>query len=154
MRGRSKEMLRDVGLKLRNLRRELDFTKKEMAKRCGVDTSTYYRNESGSAFPSARTLRLLCHEYDISMDWLLFNKGPMRFKQKEPGTKPRKEPEVVVKTITVPMELPGDVEELFDHMKGIPLLHYEILTHFHKFKVENEGLVKSSMVREQKKENS
>ncbi|MCP5053137.1 MAG: hypothetical protein GY940_38575, partial [bacterium] len=119
----------------------------------------YYRNESGAAIPGARTLWLLCKEYDVSMDWFLFNKGPMSFKQKEPGTtepetKPQKEPEVIIKTITVPMELPGDVEELFDHMKNIPLLHYEILTHFHKFKVENEGLVKSSMVREQKKENS
>lgn len=36
--------------------------------------------------------------------------------------------------------LPDDVREMTEAMKKIPLLHYEILSHFHRFKKDNNDL--------------
>ncbi|MCP5051837.1 MAG: helix-turn-helix transcriptional regulator [bacterium] len=145
---KSRAMLQEVALKLRKLRKQLGYTKSQMAARVGLTPSGYYRNEGGETFPNFKTLRMLCSEHDISMDWFIFNKGPMYFKEKvEPK---EKEPEVIIKTVEVPKELPKDIQELMDHMEGIPLLHHEVLAYFQRFKVDNKDLVKSSM--EQEKE--
>ncbi len=147
---KSRAMLQEVALKLRKLRKLLGYSKIQMAARVGVTPSGYYRNEAGETFPNFKTLRMLCNEHDISMDWFIFNKGPMYFKEKiEPGGT-EKEPEVIIKTVEVPKELPKDIQELIDHMEGIPLLHHEVLAYLQRFKVDNKDLVKASM--EQEKE--
>ena len=40
-------------------------------------------------------------------------------------------------------ELKPDVKELVTHMAGIPLLYYEIMAHYQRFKVDNKELMES-----------
>jgi hypothetical protein len=43
------------------------------------------------------------------------------------------------------IETKAEVEELLAHMERIPLLYYEVLVHFQRFKIENRELVEASM---------
>jgi hypothetical protein len=87
-------------------------------------------------------------KFDASMDWLLFNKGPLFYKEKTPEeTKqpPEEKPPVQQKQPEKQTEekFPGleqvmtDVKELLDYMAKDPLLKYEVLVYFYKYKKEN-----------------
>jgi transcriptional regulator with XRE-family HTH domain len=152
--------LQELGAKLKKLRQHFDLTRLQMASRFKVTPSAYSKNESGLTFPGLPSLRALCLELDVSMDWLLFDKGPMIFEKKAPPPETAKQPPVEKKAEEEPIpdkkaatpaakELAPDVKELFEHMENIPLLHYQILAQFQQFKVDNPELVKSA-VRQQK----
>jgi transcriptional regulator with XRE-family HTH domain len=152
--------LQELGAKLKKLRQHFDLTRLQMASRFKVTPSAYSKNESGLTFPGLPSLRALCLELDVSMDWLLFDKGPMIFEKKAPPPETAKKPPVEKKAEEEPVpdkkaatpaakELAPDVKELVEHMENIPLLHYQILAQFQQFKVDNPELVKST-VRQQK----
>ena len=71
-----------VGERLAQIRKMLNYTSRQMATRLGITDSGYSRNESGENLPGISSLRVLQKEYDISIDWLFFNKGPMHYKSK------------------------------------------------------------------------
>ncbi|MCP5050792.1 MAG: helix-turn-helix transcriptional regulator [bacterium] len=73
---------RQVGRRLRQLRKQFNRSLDEMAKKMGVSKSAYYKNEGGLHIPDWKTLNLLQSEYNISLDWLIFNKGPRNFQTK------------------------------------------------------------------------
>jgi len=56
--------------RLKEIRKELGYTQKEMAKTCGVAYATLQRYEKGSDFP-AGTLFLKIAELGYNLDWLL-----------------------------------------------------------------------------------
>lgn len=78
------------------------------------------------------------------MDWLLTGRGEMIYDEKKqrrlsgPETSPEKE-KIKMEHIT------GDINDLLEHMAQIPLLRYEILSFFYKFKLNYKELVESSM---------
>ncbi len=77
-----KSLPRKGSMKLKQLREIFNITSKEMARRLGVTRTTYWKNEGGGAFPAFRSLKVLMDDFDISMDWFIFDKGPMYFKEK------------------------------------------------------------------------
>ena len=104
-------------------------------------------------------------EDQVSLDWLIFSKGPMYFNEKERAA----EIEVLKKQLSLKTEsekaVPPDsekekkvawpdlkpgIKELVEHMEAIPLLYYEILGQFQRFKIDNKALVDSSMVSSEK----
>jgi transcriptional regulator with XRE-family HTH domain len=149
-----KKALQEMGAKLKKLRQHLGLTRQQMAAHFKVTRTAYYKNENGVSFPSLPSLRALCLGFDVSMDWLLFDKGPMISKKKEPPPEPPKkpQPEITPKEEKTPdkeivvekkKELEPEVEELVAHMESIPLLHHKILTEFQQFKMDHPELVKS-----------
>ena len=60
-----------IGKKLRELRKEVGFTQKQVAKLMNKSETGYASWEQGLAEPSVNDLRLLCRIYDISADDLL-----------------------------------------------------------------------------------
>jgi len=135
-----------VGQKLRGLREEFNLTVPEMSERLRLKANTYRKNESGVAFPSPNTLHHLVKEFAISLDWFFFNHGPQYFKQKDR----EEELEGKIKELQSQLEeaenttaagsgLPSEVKELVDHMAKTPLLHYEILAQYHRFKMNHKG---------------
>jgi transcriptional regulator with XRE-family HTH domain len=56
---------------------------REMAVRLHITPGAYSKNERGLNFPGLDTLRCLTRDFDISMDWLIFEKSPMYNKEKE-----------------------------------------------------------------------
>jgi len=83
MDSRKKEILKAVAIRLRKVREQLGYSPKEMAFRLEVSPGAYNKNEKGVNFPWLDTQRRLLEDFDISMDWFLFNKGTMFYKEKD-----------------------------------------------------------------------
>ncbi len=79
---RSQEERQKVAAKMRALRKECGLSVMDMSRRLGLSRSTYHGYENGTRYPSTPILRILNDEYDISIDWLLFDRGPRKCSQK------------------------------------------------------------------------
>jgi len=111
-----------TGRRLRQLRNHFNYSLDEMARKLGLSKSGYFKNEGGFTFPGLKTLDRLQRSYDISMDWLIFNRGPMYYKQKAPvEKKPGLE------------EQSPEVRQLLAAMEQDPRLKHEILAYFFKY---------------------
>ena len=82
-----KSLLRGIAGRLRQIREPLGYTHREMGELINVDRSSYTRYESGETFARMMSLYRLGTQLDISMDWLIINKGPMYYKAKEVNEK-------------------------------------------------------------------
>lgn len=125
------KLVEQIGERLRGLRKQIDFSTNEMARRVGLSRSGYYKQESGRSLPRLETLNTLQQEYDISMDWLFFNKGPVRFREKSVT---KDEPKGID-----PENLSPHVLELIEYMEKDPRLQHEILVQFFKYKEQKEN---------------
>lgn len=125
-----KSLLREIGERLRKLREPFNFSQNQMADYLGAYRSSYSRYESGRFSPQLISLYRLAMANDVSLDWLIANRGPMLYSEKEkPGVGP----------------LGEDVDELLEHMKHIPLLRHEVLVLFYKFKEDHKEMVDIAM---------
>jgi transcriptional regulator with XRE-family HTH domain len=120
-----------------------------MAARLGVKTNTYHKNENGETFPGAKTLNLLQEEFGISMEWFMFGRGPMYYKDiladpaaaiKKEG---REELETALKEVSGKLEkfawleeAGPEMETLLLEMEKDPQLRFELLAYFYKYKKE------------------
>jgi transcriptional regulator with XRE-family HTH domain len=159
--------LQVIGARLKKAREGAGYNRKQMAASMGITPSAYSKNEHGLNFPGIASLRRLSEKNDISMDWLLFNKGAMYHKENE---KQKKELEKAVEALTKEvdrlkheleterkgqkagvwdkdsrMDMNFEVKELLGYMERVPMLYHEILLHFQKFKVEHKELLEASL---------
>jgi transcriptional regulator with XRE-family HTH domain len=119
----SRGIAQNIGARLRRLRNQHNYTRPEMAAELGIHRTAYYKNETGETFPGSNTLYRLQKHFNISIDWLLFNKGPMHFKDKlQPAEK----------TPGLAEQVP-EVREMLDVMARDPQLKHEILAYFFKY---------------------
>lgn len=145
--------LRTVAVKLKQFREKSGYSLTGMATHLGMTASGYNKNEHGENFPGIVTLQRLSELDGVSMDWLLFDKGPMYFQAKggreevleQEVSALKRELEVVRERASALDNMP-DVKALVDTMKRVPMLYHEILLHFQKFKVENKDLLDSPPV--------
>ncbi len=94
------------------MRKEHEYTRREMALHLGITQTNYYKNESGICFPRLDTLRRLHTDFDISMDWLMFGSKQMHNKEKQPI--------INAETKTTGLENTNpDARELLDAMEKI-----------------------------------
>lgn len=147
-----KDLLKDIGYKLKKARQTLKHSSGHMISSLQVAPSSYYRNENGKTSPDIMSLRILGRVFGISLDWLVCDKGPMFYKEKKTGEKEKQEEILEGAAEKGPQRdpldtLPDEIRELVIHMEQIPLLRYEILASFHKFKDEHKGMV-SEAIRE------
>ena len=133
-----KTLLADVGDKLRKARKPLKYSENEMADRLDAYRTSYYRYERGETSPQLRVLYALAKAFDISLDWLIADKGPMYYKEKQVKEKPESATDASQTTHE-------DIKELIEHMEQIPLLRYEVLVMFHKFKEDRKEIVETAM---------
>lgn len=139
-----KTLLREIGEKLRKIRESLKYKRSEMADYISAYRTSYYKYESGDTSPQMTSLYKLGKNYDISMDWLILNKGPMYYKEKEI----KKEDQVDQTPFAGILAIMGkgkDVKELLEHMEHIPLLRHEVLAFFYRFKEEYKEMVETTM---------
>jgi transcriptional regulator with XRE-family HTH domain len=163
------KLLRQVASKLKDLQKQWGYERKEMAAYFGISRAGYGKNEKGQSFPGIKTLFRLSEDHDISIDWFMFDKGPMYFKEKEKmkalETKAAeledkvrelelekanleqksKEQEKDLAEKTAVLEISPEMKDLVEHMNKIPLLYHEVLAAFQKFKWDNKEMVETSM---------
>lgn len=156
-----KELVIDVAHKLRKVRISQNLTASQMAEKLALHPSTYKRNEKNETSPDILSLFNLGNKMNVSLDWLICDKGEMIYKEKveieeeipqpepvlEPGELPGAQEVLEIpenpeeeKTEQLPDPLRQDVRELVEAMEQIPLLRYEVLVLYHKFKLGNKEL--------------
>jgi len=154
MKFNKRDILRESGVRLRKVREQLGCTRPEMAARLGITANGYRKNENGECFPNTQSLFRLFSEYDVSMDWLLFDKGPMHRKEierLEDLEKEKAEPERLKQQLAdckallqdleqetaVLRQAAPEVKEMVIHMEQNPILYHELMLYFHRFAREN-----------------
>ena len=130
-----------------------------MATYFGLKRTSYSKYETGETSPNYLVLEKLGNDFDVSLDWLVCGKGPMIFKEKTTGETANAQPEEEIKQVEdeAPQtprpprqeqeEKPFSREhrELVEHMEKIPVLHYEVMGFYHRFKIDNKELVETAM---------
>ncbi|MCP5106657.1 MAG: helix-turn-helix transcriptional regulator [bacterium] len=137
-----KELAKDTAIRLRKIRKTFNLSTSSMADKLNVERCSYNRNEKGETIPDPFSLYSLGNSLNISLDWLIREEGPMLYTEKMTA---KKEENETPKPKEIPQPLPPDLNELFEHMKHIPRLRFEILAQFHKFKQEHKDLVQQEM---------
>lgn len=161
-----KMVIKDAGKRLEEFRKGLEYSRPQMAAYLGLKLNAYYKNETGIAFPSLDTLYQLTTKNNLSMDWFFFNRGPMHYDEKEKtgeieelkkqlaqeqkklleleeekqvmqAAEKQKEKEAAQ------ADIKPELKELIKEMETVPLLYYEILAHYQRFKVENKTLIEN-----------
>ncbi|MDQ1351440.1 MAG: Helix-turn-helix protein [Acidobacteriota bacterium] len=127
MKQRTKKIVVEAGHRLEVLRKSHDYSRQEMASRLGVSRSNLYKNEIGFYFPRLDTLVRLHDDFDLSLDWLLFDSGPMHTKDKQSALAMENRSKGMVS------ESP-DVMELLTAMEQDQVLRHELLAYFYKYK--------------------
>jgi transcriptional regulator with XRE-family HTH domain len=135
---KDKEISTEIGARLKQIREANRLSIADMARQIGVYRESYARNERGATIPSVISLSNLGYLFDISLDWLIMDKGPMIFTEKTGGSK------AVEQTAGYP-PLSDEIKELLDYMGKIPLLRHEILSHFYRFKEEHQGMMERAI---------
>lgn len=161
------KILKPAGARLKKLRKHLNCDMKQMASRLGIVTNTYYKNENGLSLPSLITLKRLADDFDLSMDWLLFGRGPMFFKEK---AQKEMELEHAMKELNTQLDLERknheaeckkkeeelknqrqkatfiesrpDMKELLEHMEQDAIFYHKLMLYFQEYKIEKKESIK------------
>jgi transcriptional regulator with XRE-family HTH domain len=134
------EFAKATGAKLEKIRKARNITITNMANALAIDRVTYVKNENGVTIPNFLTLYKLADDFDISLDWFVLDEEPMHRSEKITESKVENDAESLQS-----LSYTSDIKELMDHMDKIPLLRYEILAQFHRFKEDHQALVEKSM---------
>jgi len=135
-----KDFAKEMGLKFEKIRKSRHFSITNMARTLGVNRVTYVNNENGRTIPNFFTLYNLGYQFDVSMDWFIFDEGTVNRLEKTVEKKVED-----AQPLSQLQPLLPDIKELLDHMDKIPLLRYEILVQFFKFKEEHQAVVEKAM---------
>jgi transcriptional regulator with XRE-family HTH domain len=65
-----------IALRLKQLRKHLNYSHVDMSSRLGISRGAYTKNEQAINLPGVEAQQRLAIEMDVSMDWLLCGKGP------------------------------------------------------------------------------
>jgi transcriptional regulator with XRE-family HTH domain len=135
-------------IKIRKLKK---FTQVGMARRLDTSVNAYRKNEKGKNFLNFKSLEILAAELGIAMDWYMFNRGPMFFKDSA-------QLETQIKELQTQLEeakqggrtggpghagLPAEVNQLVEAMQRVPQLFHEVMAYFFQFKKAHPELFES-----------
>jgi transcriptional regulator with XRE-family HTH domain len=128
--------MREVGKRLKELRKHLNLTQTELGKQLGIKGSAVGKQERGEALPSTRGLQILASRYNASIDYLLCNRGTLFYDKDDlnrPGSK---------------RVMDGEVEELFSLMARVPLVRNSVMAYFQRFMIENRDVIEKELAGE------
>jgi transcriptional regulator with XRE-family HTH domain len=110
----------------------MGLTRREMAAKLGINKTNYYKNEIGYSLLGIDTMNQLHMNFDISIDWLLFDSHPMHNKEKQQlAVQERGNQGLEAKQ--------PDVKCLLAAMEQDNVLLHEIMLYFYKYKQEREA---------------
>jgi hypothetical protein len=113
--------------------------------------------------PSFQILQQLATDHNISMDWLLCNKGSMHFQEEQNKealelqevraqmAESRDELEKLKQETPWLRQLSPEILEMIEHMEQNQTLFYEMMLHFNRFRDENPRIKKRNTKRTKKK---
>ena len=66
-----------IGARIKELRKALHLTQSEFGDRIGIKQNSVATLESERSEKSERTIRIICHEFNVNEDWLRTGEGDM-----------------------------------------------------------------------------
>ncbi len=142
-----KEELRNaVALRLRQVRSALGFGRERMSNELEIQRGSYARKERGGMMLTPEQLHYLSTRHGINLDWLLTGNGSMLLAGAGEGAGEQEKQEDkhpvpgAAECDTGTPAMLEDYRRLFSEMERIPLLRFEVLAFFHRFKKDNSDL--------------
>jgi len=135
------QILRGLSVRMMEVRQRLDLNRSQMAEILGMSRNTLGKVESGAYFPNLPALHILSERYHVSMDWLIFNKGPSDLRKSQPLAGADAEPlepgtQTQPTTLSAPQTPPEpnahpdpDIRELLETMQEDKHIHHSILAY-------------------------
>ncbi len=133
------ELRREVGARIRKFRKELGLKQGQLASHLHFGRSNLARIEKGAVYPSIYTLKIFKREFNLSLDWLLYEKGKM-FEDEEGDT------------LKLAENCGQEIKELWFYMNRVSMLRHAVLGFYMKSKVENREIIRQLMEEVEKKE--
>ncbi len=99
------DLAKQVGARIKRVRREAKLTQAELAEKIGVGTTFISRIERGATQPPLKTLAALAGALNVSAVDLFDFKGPVVFREGKQGARQRKECLESVQTMLKDMDL-------------------------------------------------
>ena len=122
------------GSRLKEARIALSKTQQEMGRLLGLGKSGFGKYERMENLPTFKILRTLATEYNVSMDYLVGNRGTVFYGQHE-NKKDNDE-----------------MAEFLYLMENVPLVHHSVISYFQKFKIENQEIIEKELAKTKEKE--
>jgi len=132
------ELKKKVGIKMRNLRKGMGLTQGEMVTHFDIiGRANYSRIEKGEIFPNESILYTLIKKFKISLNWFIADEGQMKLTK-------RKNLDFT--------ECGEELDDLFYHIKKIPMVKHAVLAFFLEYKQKNNKLIKKLVEEVERKE--
>ncbi|MGE5342093.1 MAG: helix-turn-helix domain-containing protein [Candidatus Omnitrophota bacterium] len=125
------ELRKTIAARLKTIRRERDMTQDQFVSAFDIGRANYSRCETGEIFPNCLVLYQLCTEFDISLNWLIGDVGPMHINDLPERDQDREREE--------------DIELLIRHLDRIPVLYHRVMALFQEFLIQNRDMVRDVM---------
>ncbi len=127
----TKEKLKkEIGARLRRIRKKLGFTQEEMVAFLDIGRANYSRIEKGEVFPNPTIFDVLYFRFNVNLEWLVCNEASM-FRRDGAGDGGFNEL----------VECSGEVKELLFHIENVPMLRHAILGFFLEYKEKNKKII-------------
>jgi transcriptional regulator with XRE-family HTH domain len=123
------QLRRDVGLRMRRIRKALGYTQEQMVSFFPTGRANYSRIEKGEIFPGPMILNTLTKEFNVSLDWLISDVGEIFHKSNEA----KSELDYGANT--------KEIQDLLIYMKNVPMLKHAVLTFYMEYKAKNKDYI-------------
>ena len=117
----------DISQRIRKLRREREWTQKELGKRMGMDHRNLTKYETGATKPSVRVLKRFAEAFGITVDELVYDATEVKpeyllqdnelLRQFREVEKLEEEDKTVVKRVIQAILMKKQLQELLDQQK-------------------------------------
>ena len=132
-----KSIMENFSKRITELRQAMHLSRKKMAAFFNTAEVTYRRYEQGLMMPGFFSLYAAGVKLGVSVDWLVYGRGPVYYKVIEEKV----EKQSVQETLT------PEVLNLFEHIKRVPMVRNEMLSYFYKIRIEHEETIVKEMER-------
>jgi len=144
----------NMAVRLKTVRKQNNLLRTQMAEALDVCVNGYRKCERGENGLSQQSQIILAEKFDISLNWLLLDKGPMHLtdiekallenvqlkqeirRQEQMGKNGNAGSDKLPKMVEVTTP---EVRELLEFMEANPLFKFQLLTHFYRFKQEGQA---------------
>ena len=126
------ELKKEIGERLRTVRKTLGFTQEKMVEFFDIGRANYSRIEKGEVWPGVSILHKLRTKFYVSLDWLITNTGKMFTREQDKKAYSDK---------TEFGDYNEEVKELLSYIDKIPMVKHAMLSYFLEYKVKNQDVL-------------
>lgn len=131
-----KELKRDIGARMRKIRKALNYTQENMVSHFDIGRANYSRIEKGEVLPNAAVLNTLRVEFNVSLDWLITGGGKMFVSAQEKKGK----------SDSIDFgEYAKEIRELLVYMEKVPMVKHAVLGFFLEYKIKYSDSIRQAM---------